>query len=858
MKLEHRAILGKVLDIHTEVLVSVALSSSYTGEEWRDARGEAQHLLQEILEDDLVNMASLITNMCKRLGDANQEHAKSKDAAKFECLDSIPPLVIRKGYWQKAYIAAHHSDTQAFKLLIITAARGYHLDTLQEQCFGPSAKWKASHEVRNRIQAKTKPYVISFNKALKLSRDGFSDAVTNFTTFNNSSAAQALLEQQGVAKAVMNLMVSPWSQLQEAAQSLVGLAYDVDVREDCFRALLQRIPLESLDGILEFLDKFVHYAGKVPEACSLAKTLVRCFTDVISVLCGSPDGLLRTDEYLKPKDPKGPSSKLRRLWSSMNRALAVICSHSVGWSEYFRNEDMIIWMRDALIFGREMLAQRVIIEKGAKKHAEAVNSSTKGAALEQEMVKDLQETLSALLRWLRLTDEELLYQSFSLLEALFQAFQQCQSKPSEDTLNRIQRLIVNAKAEAGKEKMQSTRLDATRLRKLEAHLLSFSPPPRTPTPPLELSDDDDDDVEIVKTVPPPKPWPTKKSTKPDKQSRLTVPPPRQPIASSSKMVKKAAPSAISAKKAAKRDQMMLDDAMKASAPTYRRASKPATSSTPSVATGAPRKSIEPRSRSSSYPSTSDANDDSSDSEPEPQVKLADLAKKQKAPPVRKHVEQPRRQIKMLSSLPVKEDPAITRQKREAEMAQRLTRRMAPNLSGLYQALLSWDYDSTATKPPLKVPLSRIPDVFRDPEHYRKTLEPLAMLDCWAQLCQSKDENLDVNECQITARAYVDTWLDLETRINPPLKHDFYIGDTDIVLLRHPTTKKCILAKVEGAERAKRGQQHRQNQENQPNQQNQQNQQNVGGGWVVSMRCLVGNSDPGLSPGSKWQMTRVFR
>ena len=66
----------------------------------------------------------------------------------------------------------------------------------------------------------------------------------------------------------------------------------MDIRADCFRGLLKVAPRAALQGLIDYLMEFSIYAGKITEACSVAKALVRSMTDVIEVLGNTPGGLL--------------------------------------------------------------------------------------------------------------------------------------------------------------------------------------------------------------------------------------------------------------------------------------------------------------------------------------------------------------------------------------------------------------------------------------------------------------------------------------------------------------------------------------------------------------------------------------
>ncbi|KAG6860563.1 hypothetical protein C0993_002901, partial [Termitomyces sp. T159_Od127] len=92
--------------------------------------------------------------------------------------------------------------------------------------------------------------------------------MTGFADHNASSVARDLLGRPGVVKNLMQIAISPIEDLQVAAQVVVGLAYDVDGRQECLRSLLEKVPSEAFEGILDSLTTFKRYAPVMPEACN--------------------------------------------------------------------------------------------------------------------------------------------------------------------------------------------------------------------------------------------------------------------------------------------------------------------------------------------------------------------------------------------------------------------------------------------------------------------------------------------------------------------------------------------------------------------------------------------------------------
>jgi senataxin len=759
------------------------------------------------LAADTIAVSDAITRLSRRV------------AGKTEPL-LVPSL--HKQMWKGSYAAMQGNDAEGMAMVISVVASSAHVDKLTAKAFRELTKTDDGRAVENVFSV--------VNEALDVFHAGFLDAASKFANYSPSSVILDLFRRPGMVKDIIALMLCPIDDIQVAAQTLVGQAFDVDVRQDCFRALIENLSEASLNGIFNFLDTFIHYASLVPEACSLSKSIVRCMTDVIDVLCSNTDGLLRSQTFIRKRDDgPGPAGELPRWLKLMTQTISVIFNRTPGWSLYFGNEDMVVWMRDALIFGRDMLAQWRVIE-GA-----AVACSTEAATLKpgkmsrigRRMVEDLKEVLPELGRWLRLTDEELLHQSFALLETLLGCFKETQVPPPEAGITKLAKHVQDARKKDPKR--PQTRLDSARLAKLENALSSFQVDDdeieivsHTVRGKEKQKGNSDSDVEIVA-------GPVKKA----KEVRKGSPPPAR---KEGKMRFKPSMSAASSSKASITSFFGAEDKNKASipppkAPLKRGQEQPIPAKPhilPPLVRNVEAKKTKPV---PSEPSSSSENSDSDESAEE--GGLAALAKIQRTPKIKQPTE--RRQIKMME-VPGQRSAAMERLNRREDL-RRTQLRLKPDVTGFHRTLLSWDYDHSGTEPPYhgpKPPYLQVPDKFSDHDQYRRVFEPLFLMECWAQIMKSKDEPDDTYQCTIQSRQFVDDWLDLDISIPEQVKREWRLMDTDVVLLRHLDGKKCILAKTQS---------YRANHM----------------GITATLRCMVGaKGDPGLQTNTSWRLSKVMR
>ncbi|KAI0086495.1 SEN1 N terminal-domain-containing protein [Irpex rosettiformis] len=785
------------LDIHARIFVSVAFGRAYSGASWLEAREAARELVKAVLKNDVTNIHLAISSLSK----AHSAGLAAKRAKQRPADQSLPTIYslqpIRTQIWRKTYESIQPNDSYGITTVLDTMVLISHVDDLNVEAFEAVFSDKRLQEFKEVIH--------DVNSALGTIRSGFEDALFRYLDFANSGAVLELLSQQVTAKKIVIMMFSPLNSIRQPVQALVGLAMDVESRLDCFRALLLNFPEASLNGMFEFLEKFIKFAPRAPEACSLSKSLALCFTDVIDALCSNPDGLLHKVSFLQAMGEPGPAVQLPKWWALMSEALSIIFRFTVGWANYCDTQDMITWMRDALIFGRDMLSQRRVIESSALALSPQSSKAQSISHMGSKMVRNLQGVLFQLTGWLKLTDEELLYQAFSLVQSLLGCFKETQVEPAADAMAKLTRYANASQAE------QKHRLDKSRVNVLRDLLASFT-------------EEEDDEVEIIEHVIQERDVPAKKakaeSTKEkvrQKQQTLT-----SMVSKSKESERKAPPPKL------KKDLTVAERRKLDAASVLPKFSRAATIAPQPVASSSKPKTAIPV-RPQLPPPSSDASESSS-SEDEGAAALVALAKKHAAP---KRPEE-RRQVKMLDAPMTGKYQRILQQRNNGiDEARRMALRLKPDISSLHRRLLSWNYDHEGPHPPGEsLKLYTVPDRFESSRHFRETFEPLLLLECWAQIQQSKEADEAKFECRIVGRQYADYWIDMDIAFTESVTKDWGLTETDIVLLRHPHTRHCRLLKVQHFKQA-------------PN------------GLLATLRMVATPSDPGPQVDSLWQLSKVF-
>jgi len=723
------------------------------------------------------------------------------------------------------------ADMDGLVLLVSLVARWSHLDILNPQAYKNT---KLSAENSEDIPE----LVVHFNSALQTMRRGFSDAVGQFTAATDAGMAQSLLRRKDLVKYIMALAFSPIEELQFAAQSLLTQAYDVFDRAECFREILKACPTVSLNALVNVLATFEEFVRLLPDGSGMSKSLVRCMADIIQVLTNGRNGLFWSGAVTNEVQLQ---TQLPHLWDMMCRASSLIFKHAPGWSKVNEADNMTDWMRDALIFFRDLLAQRASFENAATgEKKKAVDSDKKTIGIGRAMLESLRPALPEATRWLRLTDLELLHQTSVLIVSLIETFRLGDVPPSEEGLDKLERLLENAKKPTTPA-TQKTKLSESQLAEIAEAVSYFrqddgqDEPSRSSTPVSTSTVEQTATVKVAQKAL--GPFVTKQQPKHKVAASLATSYPKANVSSKLRLTSTSSaklPKALSTGNslmAQVRSQAQFRPAlpriMKKPEASVKASSSKMASSSIKDERGPP-----PQDDESSSSSSSDSDDDDDDDEPSG---LAALGKLQKTPvKIKKRVE--KRGIKLMEPEYTKLNPALERI-RKREEAQRAAFRLKPDLRPLHRIILSWDYDHNQVEPPGNQSSYRsIPDVFNSEEEYYRIFEPLLALECWSQLVKSKEEaTSEILVGKINSRQYIDEWVDVDISVSDRIPDKWRLSEMDIVLLRSIVDRSSVLGKVQAFRR-------------------------IGTEIEATVRYLPKGitSDAGINIGTQWQLSKVFR
>ncbi|ORY29551.1 SEN1 N terminal-domain-containing protein [Naematelia encephala] len=425
-------LLSTSLDLHAKTITRIAFRrQDLPAVLWVDARDAAQRLLSLVftvdgrdLIESTLGLAAISYNESKRQQRVKRAKKEGKEVPSAVTVTHLHNAIVRKDLWRTAYDSLSPSDITAISMLAHAVATFAHLDKLNRHeawSHDPLAEVVKADDWITAIRA--------INNGLQASREQFGQAIESAAMQPDPSILAHLWKQPGMARSATVLLLSPVEDVHNPMISLIQQSFeDVDDRGDCFRVLLTKFPCQAMDGLCDFLTMFAQTAAVTPESCSLAKWLVRCFTDVLDALCrssGNGGALLQSADFLESEDDdRSMRRRITNLWHLMTTSLAVIFKRTQEWAPWFDNEIMVDWMRDALIFGRQMTEHIRTFEEAALGRLGSTisdgmsESPVKVTTMGKTMVKKLEAVLKDLVSWIRLTDVETLHQTFELIKTI--------------------------------------------------------------------------------------------------------------------------------------------------------------------------------------------------------------------------------------------------------------------------------------------------------------------------------------------------------------------------------------------------------------------------------------------------------
>lgn len=618
-----------------------------------------------------------------------------------------------------------------------------------------------------------------------------------------------LFRNQDTSSALISTLFAADAKSYHASVDLIKNVSGQSARRDAISWLLETSFTTTTYGLSW---SFRRISNMKTFAC--APRMVHTGNDIVEILCNSQTGMLRTRNL---KDRREVLS-LQKLWEFLWQALSTIFDETEAWHRRGYDKSLMMeFCRNTMQFA-DLLFDQYAVFLAAVENADPAQQSAS-----ENFLKPPTNTLSAMVKWLRLKDDYLATTLVGLVSKLLRRLGGLNvTTVKQDALSFIEGVAVNATIKT----ILTPRDKAELVRSLEAYykkpvvtastaslkkqssITSFARTSEVSSPSSRPASEDDFEelpdhtlLELSRSVELNKDRIAAKDTGEKAKSATTMPgPPRRlPVA---KAIQPPRPrddvsSVLSFRekrereKAAKkkRDLEQLAKVKKNQQQTYGVAEQTAEQ-------GSGLKGIGVQGKDHAIPSdsmmVSSGSDTDSESEDELDKEL--FGAKPKKPDAVAAYEQSKKQA--LQQRPV-------RKIRRHRSMQDMRARLSPDLSALHHAILSWDYFSTGDLPPtsFKDDYTLVSSSFRSPTDYQSTFEPLLILEAWQGFQQSKEEGLSRPfEVKVMSRLTVDSWIEFSTQ---PLgvPKEFSLGEGDLILFSsssNPTADSSaghVLARV---------------------------------------------------------------
>ena len=438
----------QVVDLYAASITQIALITDTKSDE--STRRAARDLISKAFERDaqnlsraLVKLSSLSTSNNLKWKERTRAQRDGKSVVTVEVFyneiarQDYPVVEICSMLWKEVYNATLPGTSKAGVSILLGALASIAVcmpPSLQTHTLKPPST--GANVAYDGYVTRVRQSIASMLSAFRVMRHrDFRESLAVFGMYAREDEVQQLCTADANSLLLLNLCPDP--DVYRPAQDLLRQAFStVESRADCFRILFQISHTSSLRALVDYLQQFLHATARLIEANELAKWMVRSFADIVNVLAGSTDGLLRPGTSWTLIEDRSTlqavALKAPTIWRLMCESVASIFKRTPSWSTLLAREEMVAWFRDVTIFASEMVDALAVFRNVVRRAVEAPaqwTGKTKEdpeaegleSAEDEMMVHALALPVESATSWLRMNDEDILRETQSfILKALDQ------------------------------------------------------------------------------------------------------------------------------------------------------------------------------------------------------------------------------------------------------------------------------------------------------------------------------------------------------------------------------------------------------------------------------------------------------
>ncbi|RMY05333.1 hypothetical protein D0867_10062, partial [Hortaea werneckii] len=621
-----------------------------------------------------------------------------------------------------------------------------------------------------------------------------------------------LYQEQKAARGLVNMLFSGEGQIHQSTLSVFKNLSGEDNRRDCLMHLVKAFFSTTLTAVANAQSVIAKHHVFAP--CS---TFIKISTDILSCLCDSNDGVLRSKTISEEADIKA----LELFWEITWTALETIFRQTEPWSNLGYDKTMMQdFCRETMDFADFVFDQYSIIAHTLTS-ARSAQGLKGGKEVGKALLKFPTEAFTNIIRWLRLRDEYLITRAVGLTAKILVRLQEVGIEIDAKAAQYIEDVVTSSEKNAKIKTKLTMNQKAELQRALEKHLgesieITESRPVASAQAKKQgtlagwASSSSGRSTPVEGAKPAKRPgtidvdaWSAKSDA--DREKRRLAQEHdkayadliggaskgseafKQMQAGRKLPLSKPMPAT---QKAAQRQQddhkgFLTKRKMEKEAAEKRKAEELAKQKLGAgsgvAGLGDMGKDHSVKGQGVCVDSDESESDDDDDDDEAKQLNdelFGDTSKTKKI--VRPNVD-PNGAVGLKPE--VKKGP--TKIQRTQRNARDMRARLAPDLQPLHKVILKWDFFHDGDYPPGAQPhiFRPVANAFTDPISYQDTFEPLLTLEAWQGMVRAREENTaKPYEIKVLNRSNVDNFIEFSTVVGQAENREMQLGEGDIVLL----------------------------------------------------------------------------
>jgi senataxin len=627
-------------------------------------------------------------------------------------------------------------------------------DFVQLEKFAPAQEQRAPKRAK------------SFNLALKKTREEVNVLMEKLESFN-SDTLEGLFNERSGAQGIILLLFNEDEQLQQAALGVLKILSAQDTRRDCLMEIVKRRTASVLSSFSTAYDLISRHKAYAP--CT---AVLKMGNDLLSCLCDSNDGLLRSKQLVEANDSQALNDFWRRTWS----VLETIFENTEQWSMLHDKSVLQEFCRETMDFAEFAFDQYSVIANTLRgSSSDQQQTDKERQKIRAQLLEQPNKAFHSIAKWLRLRDDYLIIKAISLTVKILNRLHAAEIRVSPRSASYLRSMVSDAK--------DRTRTNLTLNQKAE---LKRALENHSDEPEIESTDVDAAAAGSRKQgslsgwitagreqSSTPSSGGESKASKELQRARVQT---KNEISAATRIAaqkKHEDAAAFLAKR--KQHQAEQEKAKQARA----RASNLGAGS---GVLGLGNLGKEHTAKGQNVMVSSDESDDD-DEDDDVDEDIFGLSNKP-----RKKLERPNVNVTGAVGLRPEQKPGPTRITRVQRSIKDMRARLAPDLTPLHKTILNWDYFHEGDYPPYadESMFARVKNSFRDPISYQNTFEPLLTLEAWQGMVKSREEinasTAKGYEIKVQNRSTVDSFMEISSLLDSNENKRLGLQEGDIILL----------------------------------------------------------------------------